>query len=142
MPFDLIPRSFLGPSRWQNWLDDEADWSSFLPSSGLTVSEDDKYVYVEAAVPGLDPDRVEVTFDKGVLWIRGNQEDEKSGEAGSGSVRKFYRKASSAFSYRVAVPGEIDSSKEPEATCKNGVMKVAFAKTPEVQPKKITVKKE
>ncbi|MDE2312050.1 MAG: Hsp20/alpha crystallin family protein [Patescibacteria group bacterium] len=137
MPFDLIPRSFLGPSRWQNWLDDEADWSSFLPSSGLTVSEDDKHVYVEAAVPGLDPDRVEVTFDKGVLWVRGNQSQEDKDEH-----KKFYRRASSAFSYRVAVPGEIDNSKEPEATCKNGVMKVTFAKVPQVQPKKIAVRKE
>ncbi len=136
MPFDLIPRSFFGPSRWQNWLDDE-DWSSFLPSSGLTVSEDDKHVYIEAAVPGLDPDKVEVTFEKGVLWIRGNQSDEDKD-----SNKKFYRKASSSFSYRVAIPGEVDTSVEPEATSKNGVMKVTFAKLPEVMPKKINVKVE
>ncbi|MBI3231780.1 MAG: Hsp20/alpha crystallin family protein [Candidatus Doudnabacteria bacterium] len=134
MRFDLIPRTFMGPSRWTSWLEDE-DWSSFLPSSGLTVSEDDKYVYVEAAVPGLDPDKVEVTFEKGVLWIRGQQENEEEG-------KKYYRKAASQFSYRVAVPGEVDESKEPEAVCKNGIMKVTFKKTPEVQPKKISVKKE
>lgn len=136
MAFDIIPRSFLGPTRWSNILDED-DWSSFLPSSGLSVSEDEKHVYVEAAVPGLDTDKIEVTYDKGVLWIRGNQEAEEKDEN-----RKYYRKASSAFSYRVAVPGEIDESKEPEASCKNGVMKVTFAKKPEVQPKKIAVKKE
>jgi len=136
MRLDLIPRTFLGPSRWQS-LWDEEDWSSFLPSSGLTVSEDDKQVYVEAAVPGLDPDKVEVTFEKGVLWIRGNQQDEEKNEN-----KKFYRKASSAFSYRINVPGNIDVTKEPEATYKNGVMKVSFEKMPEVQPKKINIKKE
>lgn len=136
MPFDLIPRSFMGTSRWQNIFDDE-DWSSFLPSSGLTVSEDQNNVFVEAAVPGLDPEKVEVTFDKGVLWIRGTQGVEEKD-----TQRKFYRKASSAFSYRVAVPGDIDENKEPEAVCKNGIMKVTFQKRPEVQPKKINVRKE
>ncbi len=135
MAFDLIPRSFLGPSRWSNWLDDE-EWSSFLPSSGLTVSEDENHVYVEAAVPGLDPDKVDVTFDKGVLWIRGSKDQEEKEE------KKFYRRASSSFSYRVAVPGEIDESVEPGAVCKNGVMKVTFNKKPQLEPKKITVRKE
>src|SRR3989344_6381047 len=136
MAFDLIPRAFMGPSRWASWLDDD-DWSSFLPSSGLTVSEDENHVYVEAAVPGLDADKVDVTFEKGVLWIRGQKQEEEKDEK-----KKFYRKASSAFSYRLAVPGDIDESKEPEAVCKNGIMKVTFAKKPEVQPKKIAVKKE
>lgn len=134
MRFDLIPRTFMGPSRWTSWLEDE-DWSSFLPSSGLTVSENDTHVFVEAAVPGLDPEKVEVTFEKGVLWIRGEQGQEEDG-------KKYYRKASSQFSYRVAVPGEIDLNLEPEAVCKNGVMKVTFKKAPEVQPKKISVKAE
>ena len=136
MAFDLMPRSFMSPSRWQNFFDDE-DWSSFLPSSGLSVWEDEKHVYVEAAVPGLEAENVEVTYEKGVLWVRGNKHDEEKDEN-----KKFYRKASSAFSYRVSVPGDIDENMEPQATYKNGVMKVVFQKRPEVQPKKITIKKE
>jgi len=136
MALDLIPRSFFGSGRMQNWLDDE-DWTSFLPSSGLTVSEDENKVYVEASVPGIDPDKVDVTFDKGVLWIRAHETAEEKDEN-----KKYYRKASSAFSYRVAVPGNVDMNVEPEAVCKNGVMKVTFAKIPEVQPKKINVRKE
>jgi len=53
---------------------------------------------------------------------------------------KYYRKATSSFSYRVAVPGEIDLNVEPEAESKHGVMRVIFAKHPKMQPKKITVK--
>ncbi len=135
MAFDLIPRSFLGSSRISDIFED--DWSSFLPSSGLSVSEDDKKVYVEAAIPGLEPKEVDVTFDKGVLWIRGNKHEEEKDEQ-----KKFYRKASSSFSYRIAVPGDIDESKDPEATHKNGIMKVSFHKKPQVEPKKIAVKSE
>ncbi len=137
MSFDLIPKSFSGISRWQN-LWDEDDWASILPSSsGLTVSEGDSQITVEAAVPGLSPQDIEVTFDKGVLWIRGSQKQEEKDEQ-----KKYYRKAASSFSYRVAVPGDIDETKEPEVTCKNGILKAVFNKRPEVHPKKLTIKSE
>ncbi len=137
MAFDLIPRSFLNmPNRLPSLFEDD-DWASFLPSSGLTVSEDDQHVYIEAAVPGVDPDQVEVTYDKGVLWIRGASDQKEEDKE-----KKFYRKASSSFSYRVAVPGEVDENTEPDAVCKNGVMKITFNKLPEVQPRKINIRRE
>lgn len=137
MARELIPRNFL-----ENFWDFDDDLLSLFDSrqitgisSGLSVSEDDKHVYVEAAVPGVEPDKIEVSYDKGVLWIRGQQEQEKEDKN-----RKYYRKASSSFSYRMVVPGNIDETKDPQATYKNGVMKVTFDKIPETQPKKITVK--
>lgn len=137
---ELIPASFFRfPSRWRFFWDDDNDnlISSVSASSGLTVSEDDENVYVEAAVPGADPKDVEVTFDKGMLWIRGeSKEEEKDKE------RKYYRRSARLFSYRVSVPGNVDMNADPIATCKNGVMKVTFAKTKEAQPKKIAVKQE
>lgn len=134
MAFDLVPQSFFRfPSISSVW-DDDVDWAMPQSASGLSVSEDDKNVYIEAAVPGIDPNDVEVTFDKGALWIKGEtKEEQKNG-------KKYYRKATSSFSYRVSVPGEIDQNTEPEATYKNGIMTVTFAKTPQAQPKKIPVK--
>lgn len=137
MALDLIPRSFWNTASRLPSIFEDDDWSSFLPSSGLTVSEDDKNVFVEAAVPGLDPKNVDVTYDKGVLWVRGSQEQKEEDKN-----KKFYRKASSSFSYRVAVPGNVDENAEPEATYKNGIMKVRFTKIPEAQPRKINVKEE
>lgn len=124
------------PSRLPSIFEDE-DWASFFPSSGLTVSEDEQHVYVEAAVPGVDPNTVEVTYDKGVLWVRGNQDETEENKD-----KKFYRKASRAFSYRIAVPGNIDENAEPDAVCKNGIMKVTFNKIPQTEPKKINVRTE
>lgn len=136
MPFELIPRSLFNFPRLPSLWDEAEDfWSISSAPSGLTVSEDDKNVYVEAQVPGVDADKIEVTYDKGVLWIRGQQEQEEKG-------KKFYKKAASSFSYRVAVPGDVDEKEEPQATYKNGIMTVTFKKRPEVQPKKIAVKKE
>src|SRR5690349_6402523 len=113
---DLVPYSFFKFPNIRNMWDDEDDWLTPNLSSGLSVSEDDKNVYIEAAVPGIDPKDVEVTFDKGVIWIRGEVADEEK------EVKKYYRKSSNAFSYRVAVPGDIDPNTEPEAICKNGVI--------------------
>lgn len=101
--------------------------------NGLSISEDSKNVYVEAALPGVDPKNIDVSFEKGVLWIKGDTKEEESG-------KKYYRKASSSFSYRITVPGEVDFQTEPVATCKNGRMTVAFEKSKKVQPKKIVVK--
>ncbi len=135
MAFDLIPRAFWTfPSSLSSILDQDEDWLS-LPNtpSGLSVSEDDKNVYVEAAVPGVKPEDVDVTFEKGILWIKAKGEEKQEG-------RKYYREASNSYSYRVAVPGDIDHNTEPNAVCKNGKVNITFAKTKSARPKKITVK--
>lgn len=136
MAFDLIPSRLLSfPSfRMPSFWNDEDDWLT-TPStpSGLSVSEDEKNVYVEAAVPGIEPKDVEITFQDGYLWIRGETKEEDK-------ARKYYRESSRSFSYRVAVPGDIDDSVEPEATSKNGVMTVIFVKSPKTTPKKIQIK--
>ena len=138
MALDLIPRRLLSfpsltlPDFW----DEDEEWLT-TPStqSGLSIYEDDKKVYVEAAVPGIDPKDVDITFQDGYLWIRGETKEEEEDKK-----KKFYRKATRSFSYRVAVPGDIDTNKEPEATYKRGVMQVAFTKSLKAQPKKIQIK--
>lgn len=131
MAFDLVPSRFWSFPTLRSW-EEEEDWIS-SPSTGVSISEDDKNVYIEAAVPGLNSEDIEVTFDKGIVWIKGEAKEEEK-------KKKYYRKSASSFSYRIAVPGEIDPNVEPEATYKNGVMTVTFAKSPKVAPKKITVK--
>ncbi len=133
---NLVPRSFFDSPRFPSLWDDDSDfWGLTAQNSGLAISEDEKNVYVEAHIPGVDPNKVEVTFDKGMLWIKGQQEQEENN-------KKYYKKAASAFSYHVRLPENIDAAKEPEAVCKNGVMKVTFAKQAEVSPKKINVRAE
>ncbi len=138
MPISLIPKKYLSfpslslPDLWSeedNWL--------MTPStqSGLSVYEDEKFVYVETAVPGIDPKDVEVTYQDGYLWVRAETKKEEKDKN-----KKFYRQASSSFSYRVAIPGDVDTTKDPDATYRHGVMTITFAKSPKTQPKKIQVK--
>lgn len=130
---NLVPHSYWRlptlPSLWE----DDDDWSASTNwPSGLSLSEDDKNIYVQAAVPGVEPKDIEVTVDHGVVWIKGESKNEED-------TKKFYRKAVSSFSYRVVVPGDFDTNKDPDARVKNGVMTVTFSKSPKAQPKKISV---
>ncbi len=138
MARDLIPRNpWSFPSlRWFDWDEDEDYALTASIPSGISVSEDDKHVYIEAHLPGVKPEDVDITFDKGMLWVKGETKEEEENKE-----KKFYRKATSAFSYRVAVPGELDLNKDPEAKSSHGVMKITFTKHPKSMPKKISVKK-
>jgi HSP20 family protein len=114
---------------------DDWDLAEFTSPSGLSVSEDEQHIYVEAALPGIQPEEVDMVFDKGVLWIKAEKKEQSEDKK-----KKFYRKAVSSFSYRIAVPGDIEESKVPEAVCKNGILKVTFYKTKGGPTKKIPVK--
>lgn len=115
--------------------ENEEEWD-LVPqeTSNLSISEDKNSIYVEAALPGLSQEDIEVTFDNNLLWIKGEKKEEKKD-------KKFYKKAISSFSYRIAVPGDVDEKKEIEASYKNGIMKVTFPKAKKTEPKKITIKK-
>lgn len=138
---DLLPESlFRFPSlRWGRFQLPrifEEDFLS-LPSANdnLTVSEDEKNFYVEAALPGLKESEIEATIDENTLWIRGNKVEEESDKK-----KKYYRKASSTFSYSVALPRTIDDASEPEAKFKDGLIKITFPKKVETKSKQIKFK--
>lgn len=138
MSVNIVPKKMLSfpsfslPSLW----DEDEDWfTNPSTQSGLSISEDENKIYIETAVPGINPKDVEVTFQDGYLWVRAETKEEEKDKN-----KKFYRQASQSFSYRVAVPGEVDPNKEPEATYKHGVMTVTFDKSPKAQPRKIQVK--
>lgn len=120
--------------KWPSiWEDD--DWGVLAnQGNNLDIYETKNEVVVKANVAGIDPDKVEITFDKGVLMISGHEEEEKEG-------KKFYKKASRSYSYRVAIPGNIDQRVEPEAKVTHGIVSVTFKKAEEVKPKKIAIKK-
>lgn len=104
-------------------------------SSGLTISEDEKYVYIEAYVPGIKSEEIELSLNQGILWIKAIKKEEERD-----NKKKFYRKAISSFSYSIPLPSAVDETKTPEAVCKNGIVKIKFNRK-KIQPsKKISVR--
>lgn len=119
--------------RWPNIWEDE-DLMSTTHDNNLDVYETENEVVVRANAAGIPKDRVEITFEKGVLWIRAEEENEEK------EGKKYFRKASRSYSYKVAIPGNIDLKSDPEAVIKDGVVKITFKKAEEAKPKKITIK--
>jgi HSP20 family protein len=112
------------------------DIGTFSNEKGLSVSEDNGTVLVEASVPGLKPEDIEISLDEGTLWIKGEKTEEKEDKK-----RKYYHKASSSYSYCTSLPENVDLDKEPQARSENGVVKIEFKKKKSTKPKKIAVKK-
>lgn len=140
MANNLVPRSLFPfsnvrvPSLW-----DEEDWD-LLPTTAantgnISLSEDDKHIYVDAAMPGINPDDIDITYDKGMLWIRGQTSEEEENKK-----KKYYQHASNSFSYRITLPTDVDENKEPQASCDNGMLMLTFDKSQQAKPKKISVK--
>lgn len=125
-------RSFF-PTLWEDMQDELADLAT--NKSGLSVSEDKKNVYIEAALPGLKSNEIEVNLERGILQIKGEKKEEEEDKE-----KKYYRKSSNSYFYRVALPSTIDEKQEPKAVYKDGIMKISFTKSQATQGKKITFK--
>jgi HSP20 family protein len=134
---NLVPLNsmFRALHRWPSFWDDE-DLQLF-PSvdHGIDVYETENEVVVKANVAGVSTDDIDVTFEKGVLWVKAQATSEEDDQK-----NKYYSKSSWNYSYKIAVPGSIDYAQEPEVHVKDGVLEVVFVKSEASKPKKLTVK--
>lgn len=123
------------PSLWQGFETGIQDF--FGGQKGLSMYEDNKNFVVEASMPGLKADSIDVNINKGVLWIRGEQKEEEEDKD-----RKYYRQSTRSYSYQTLLPEQVDDKQEPQASYKDGILKIEFAKHPVPEEKKIKVKGE
>ncbi len=121
-------------SRWPDIWDEDLFAGTGSATSNLNVYETKKAVVIEANVAGVDKDDIDITFEKGTLWIQAKKKMEEKSED-----RKYYSRSSFSYSYKIAVPGEIDLGQEPAVTSKDGVLRVEFKKSEQAQPKKLKV---
>ncbi len=125
-PFALLEQASHFPS-----------FSNLGGSSGITMYEDAGHVVVEANLPGVDPEAVDVTYDRGKLLIRAERESKKENQE-----RNYYHKSMNSFAYNIEIPSNVDESKNPLAEYKNGLMTIKFEKSETSKPKKIKVEKK
>jgi len=130
-----------GFQRWGGWnlpaLFDEDNWPEVTENQGLNVYETDKEIVIEAAMPGIPSDKVEVTFEDGVLRISGKNEETEEEKKRKKVVYRSQRVVN--FDYTTTLPRAIDSS-AIEAKIDNGVLKITAPIAKEARPKKIAVK--
>ncbi|MBW7944575.1 Hsp20/alpha crystallin family protein [Patescibacteria group bacterium] len=122
---------------WSRWPEEwEDDLAQFFPNSNnLDVYETENDVVVRANVAGVPKDGIDLTFEKGVLWIKAEKTEEKDDQS-----KKHYSKSSWSYSYKIAIPGMLDHTAEPEVQLEDGVVTVTFKKAEASKPKKLTIK--
>lgn len=132
---DLIPLKQLKTfSRWPTiWDDMDLSWSNYRDN--LDVYETKDKIVVKANVAGVESKDIDLTFEDGVLWIKAAKEQEDKDEN-----KTHYAKSSWSYSYKIAIPGNIDMNIEPEAELKNGVLIVTFSKLEAAKPRKLQIK--
>jgi HSP20 family protein len=103
----------------------------------LNIGHTSASVEVYAFAPGIDPARIDVTIDRGVMTISGERPSVLPGEDAKVNVYANERFAG-RFRRAVSLPDDIDPSKV-EATYRDGVLRVSVARRESALPKRITV---
>jgi HSP20 family protein len=89
---------------------------------------------VKATMPGVKPENIDITFEGGVLTVRGEVHEEKEVEGECLCQERRYGK----FARSVSLPGDVVADKI-NASLKDGLLTLQIPKAEEVKPKKISV---
>ncbi|MGI9273056.1 MAG: Hsp20/alpha crystallin family protein [Woeseiaceae bacterium] len=110
--------------------DSQRNW---LPAVDI-FEEKDRFV-VRADVPGVDPNDVEVSMDKGILTVSGERVSEDRSDV-DGVSR--YERVAGRFLRRFSLPETADAD-GVKATIANGILDISIPKQAAVQARRITV---
>ena len=101
----------------------------------VDIRQTDNEFVIEASVPGFRPEEVEVTFDDGMLTIRGQRQVEN--EETLGQYVRRERRLTSVYR-QIGLPAEVRAD-EIKASFDNGVLRVAVPRAQKAQPRRIPV---
>jgi len=101
----------------------------------LDVTTTRDALVVEAALPGVQPDDVEITIENGTLTITGTAAEDQLEEGASQLVREIRR---GAFSRSMTLPTGLEPDKAA-ATFEHGVLRLRIPKAEQVRPRQIRI---
>lgn len=116
---------------------------AFEPGLGLrhypkiNLRDDAENIYVEALLPGVEPDKIEMNILGNTLTLAGERLALDDNE----ERRTWHRRerGTGKFMRTIELPVAIVAEKV-KAECRNGLLRVTLPKAAEAKPKKISVK--
>lgn len=105
----------------------------------LNIGNTPESVEVYAFAPGLDPSKIEVTVDRGVLSIAGERPSTLPDESGKKRISVYSReRVSGSFRRAISLPEDSDPG-NVQADYRDGVLHVRVARRPAAQPTRIAI---
>ncbi len=101
----------------------------------MNVYENEHGFAVEASVPGLKPEDLDITLQENMLTVSGEFREEKPTEGAT--VHRVERRFG-RFSRSVALPTMVKSD-QVSASLENGILRLEIPKAEEVKPRKISI---
>ena len=102
----------------------------------LDVAESEDEYLVEASLPGIDPENLDITIESNVLAIKGEYKEETESEGRRYHMRE---RRTGSFCRSLSLPNSVDST-AIEATYEAGVLTLHLPKAEEAKPQRIDVK--
>jgi len=107
---------------------------TFAPS--VDISENDKEVRIQAEMPGMDENDIDLSLSDGVLTLQGEKKESRE-EKDKG--RTYTECRYGKFRRDIPLPASVDPDKV-DAKYEKGVLTVTMPKTEQAKPKQIPVK--
>jgi HSP20 family protein len=103
----------------------------------INLREDADHIYVEALLPGIDPDKIDMNVLGNTLTLAGERTDFDGDKNG----RTWHRRerGTGKFLRTIELPVEINPD-QVKAEYKNGLLLVTLPKVEEAKPKRISIK--
>lgn len=105
------------------------------PGLPLDVTTSDDALTIEAALPGIKPEDVDITVENGTVTISGRTANERTAEEGSYVLQEIRR---GNFSRTVTLPNGLEADKA-RATFENGILRLEIPKAEQVKPRQIKI---
>jgi HSP20 family protein len=105
-------------------------------SPSVDIFENKDQIVLEAELPGLKPEEVDISIENNVLTIHGERKFEKKDETDN-----FHRveRSYGSFTRSFTLPPTV-SSENADAQFENGVLRLTLAKREEAKPRRIEIK--
>jgi len=105
------------------------------PALPLDVTTDADALTIEAALPGVKPEDVDITVENGTVTITGRTAEERKADEGSYLLQEIRR---GQFSRSVTLPNGLEPDRA-EATFDSGVLRLRIPKAEQVKPRQIKI---
>lgn len=119
------------PTSWEEMGNMMTQWMG--ANRGVSVSEDDQNIYIEADLPGLKEKDINISLHKDILVIQAEKKDEEMDKD-----KHFHRRSQRSFYYEVQLPETVEEHTE-RAEFDEGVLRISFQKSQQSHMRKIHV---